>query len=686
MDIADIISYDQEEDTKSQSFYHSLPKSFKEDVVNDTYQIHTDRPINELSNQFCRYYFATHLENEKEYFAIILEGNFRAPINDLSTLKNSHCPALNNLLAYSLVKLGVSKKYSVCAIVESYRPEDNLQQYVEKQGTMNSEQIDSQLMPAINIMLSYCDSHKLNCSNICPSNILIDRDGNIKIREFFISLPNFNQAIPYLAPEIADAMPYGRRVFGLSSDIYALGVSIFFAFTGNTPQFSLHEPKLYNAYRIETGTYEGSIAKKRIPKRIKTLLAWTMQDSPKLRWGISELTEWQTEQKDFVLPRVKSNPNYTTLFASHNYSNPAALASAMFTLYDQGSQFCRDDLFLKWIQKVKGKTDHVEDFVHMHVQHQTVRGMTQAEMSESFFNIFKQLDNDSTCIRLKDFCITIASIPDIIYETIHRESSSWIENLESIFSSNFYGMLDTKHQYTQIPIEYSEKLSSIAKMYKNKLHRESMHDLIYQMDIYIPCLSNVVISNYALSLDDLLVSLDKVASHTPNKLHIDNEIVSFIKSRIKLSDRDESNIGSLEKTVQSSKLLQGTSYLATAQENAPDIKIPHLASVVAQKLIEWINENIYNSKLKNVITSELAERAGSGTLSQMLYIVSNPQLFHNDAKGYKSAYREMKQMENKIKKLSDPNETYLEGIALGQKATVLISYLICMVVALILIM
>lgn len=685
MDITDIIS-DEHEEQKQQSFYHSLPKSFKEDVVNDTYQIHTDRPINELSNQFCRYYFATHMESEKEYFAIILDNNFRVPVNDLSILKNSHCPTLNNLLAYSLVKLGVSKKYSVCAIVESYRPDDNLQNYVEKNGTMSTDQIENQLMPSINAALSYCENHKINCSNICPSNILIDKNGNIKIREFFISLPNFNQKAAFLAPEIADAIPYGRRVFGLSSDIYALGASMYFAYTGNPPTFGAHDPKLFNAYRLEKGTYEGILAKKRIPKRIKNMLAWTMQDDPDKRWGVSELTEWQTEKKDFALPRVKSTPNYTTLFASHNYSNPTALASAMFTLYDEGTKFCRDDLFLKWIQKVKGKTEYVEDFVQMHLQHQTVRGMTQAEMSESFFNVLKQLDPQSTCIRVRDFCITIASIPDIIYEAIHRDSSIWIENLEAIFENNLYGMLESKYNYMQIPVEYSDKINSIVENYKDKFQRDTLHDLIYQTDIYIPCLSNVVISDYVLSLDDLLVSLDKVASHTPNKLNIDTDIISFIRSRIKLSDQDESNIHTLEKTVQSSKLLKGTSYLATAQENAPDIKIPHLASVVAQKLIEWINENIYNSKLKNVITSELAELAGSGVLSQMLYVVSNPQLFHNDTKGYKSAFKEMKQMESKIKKLSDPNETYLEGIAIGQKATVLISYILCMVVALILMM
>lgn len=685
MAIMDIFE-EGEEKAKSQCFYHSLPKSFKEDVVADTYQIHTDRPINELGNQFCRYYFATHMESEKEYFAIILENSFRAPVNELSILKNAHCPAINSVLAYSLVKLGISKKYSLCAIVEAYRPDDNLQHYIEQNGKMNSDQIEHQLMPAINAALSYCESHKINMGHICPSNILIDRDGNIKIREFFTSLPSFNQQQAYLAPEIADAMPHGRRVFGLASDIYSVGISMYFAISGSVPQFSTHEPKLFNASRIESGTYSGFIATKRIPRRIKTLLAWTLQDNPEERWTNQEISEWHTNSREFSLPKPKGSRNYTTLFASHNYSNPLALVSAMYALYDEGTKFCRDDLFLKWVQKVKGRAEYVEDFVHMHLQNQTVRGMTSSEMEESFFKILKQLNPTSTCIKLKDFCITIASIPDIIYEALHRESTIWEDHLTDIFKNNYYGMLEDKHYYTELPVKFIEKLSNIATIFKDKFRNESICDLIYQFDIYVPCQSNVVISDFVLSLEDLLVSLDKVASNTPNRLNIDNQIVSFIKSRIKMSEKDEDNIVNLENFVKSSKLLKGIAYLATAQENAPDIKIPHLASIVAQKLIEWINENIYNSKLKNVITSELAELSGNGILSQMLYVVSNPKLFHNDNKGYKSAYKEMQIMDHKIKRLSDPNENYLEGVALGQKATVLLSYLLCMVVALILVM
>jgi hypothetical protein len=125
--------------------------------------------------------------------------------------------------------------------------------------------------------------------------------------------------------------------------------------------------------------------------------------------------------------------------------------------------------------------------------------------------------------------------------------------------------------------------------------------------------------------------------------------------------------------------------LAKAQEHVPDIKIPHLCSIVAQKLIEWVNDNLYNAKLKNVVTSELAELAGGGMLSQMLYVVSNSKLFQNDNKGYNVANKEVNELNKKIKKMSDPVQIYNAGIELGQRLTVVFSYLVCMIVTLILI-
>lgn len=671
--------------SKETKLYHSLSRSSESDILEGKYQIHLDRPVNELSNKFCRYYFATDVKTKREYFAIVFEREFNVQVEELSILKNSKCPAINPLIAFSLVKLSVSKKYALCAIVESYDPSETLENYVENYGEMSNDQIENELMPAVNTALSFCESHKINCSNINPKNILVSDEGVIKIREFFVALPSYYQDDSFLAPEIADAMPSGRKIYGLSADIYALGVTVYYALTGVVPKYSKHEPELFNSSRIESGTYECLTAKKRISRKSRALVAWTLRDNFEDRWTIHELIEWQTHGEDFKLPRPKSSNQYTTLFSSHNYSAPRALASAMYVLYQEGVDFCHTDTFLKWIQKVKGKTEYVEEFFHMHTQTQAIKTMSRDEIEDAFLKILLQLDNNNICIRLRDVCFTIDSLPNVIFEAIVNENDLLFDKIEKLFSKNFYGIISMKNTNRILPNEYVEKLSNAAKKYEKSLSREDLCIIIHQFDKYVPCLSNSVKDNYALSLQDLLEALDRMATDTPSTLNVDENLIAFIRSKIKITESDWKNIQSIENMAKSTKLLKGVSFLAIAQENASNVKIPHLCSVIAGKLIEWIGENINNSKLKNVMTSEMAELAGAGILSQMLYVVSNPKLFLNDNKGYKAAHKEMSELSERINRLSDENIMYLDGIDVGQRVTVLISYLLCMIVALILI-
>ncbi len=664
-------------DSGQDYIYHALPRSYQEDLVSGVYRIHINRPVTELSNQFCRYYFATHTGTEKEYFAIVFERSFNVSIKELHLLTTLHCPSLNNLIAYSLVRLATSKKYLICAIVDAYNPEETLRRYIETNGPMKDDYVEDKLMPAMVSLLEFCDTHNINCNNIHPDNVIISKDGTIKLREFVNALPHFYQHPSFLAPEIADALPFGRKVFGVGADIYAFSILIYYAMTGEIPDFSKHEPKLYNAARIEAGSYNLTAAQKRLPQKFKLLLAWTMQDMLEARWGVERLIAWGSSRASTKMPKAKSSNSYTTLFNGHNYSNPVALASAITAFYDDGLTFCRTEGFLKWVQKTKGRAEVVEYF--MHVQHDKTFGTLDGEMQESFLKIIAMLDPNSP-IRLKDFCITTTSFQNVLFYSINKSSSALLNTVITILKHSYWHIMISDGS-ANIPKEYSGLLSKVSSMLMSD--SDCIERISYDLDMYLPCMSPVISSDYALSISDLLVSLDKVAAHTPGKLNIDHHIVSFVESRLSAEDIKSretrfTNIGD-------STLIKAISLLAIVQEQVPEIKIPHLCSVAAQKLIEWANDNLHNAKLKHVITSELAELAGSGMLSQMLYVVSNPKLFQNDNKGYKVAYKQMLDLTKTIKRLSDSEEVYNIGLGLGQRVTVLLGYILCMVVALILV-
>ena len=418
-----ILSHEQDTAFDAEYGYHMLKRSYQEDIIDNLYHIHIDRPIPELSNQFCRYYFATHTETLKEYFAIIFDRDFNVSVKELSILKNSYCPNINKLIAYSLVRLSTGKKYFIGAIVESYNPAETLHQHITLKGSMEYAEVSELVIPSFLNILNFCNENKINCGNINPKNIIVTKDDKLILREFCNSLPNFNQMQSFLAPELADAIPEGRKTFGIAADIYALGMTIYYCLTGDIPDFSKHEPLLFNAARIESGTYHLTAGRTHLSQRFKLFLSGTLSDNINYRWKIDDILSWHESSSHFKAPKAPSVSGYTTLFNGQNYSNPAALVSAMSAFFDDGISFCYQDGFLKWAQKVQNKPDQVEELIHSSHEARISPDAMPEDREERFLKIVTLLDRQSP-IRIRDFCISVASIPNILFGAINKNYKS----------------------------------------------------------------------------------------------------------------------------------------------------------------------------------------------------------------------------------------------------------------------
>lgn len=665
-----------------------LPRSYQEDIVDGLYKIHVDRTINELSNQFCRYYFATHLQTEKEYFAIVFERSFNPPIHTIEVLKKHSISQINKILSYSLLKLSTSRKYQLALVVEAYDPFATLQNHVEANGPLDLPAIENNLIPSLIRCIEFCKIHDINCGNINPNNIIVTRNNEFILREPISALPNFYQPVAYLAPELADTVQYGRIRSGVSADIYAFGMTAYYAISGITLNFSQHDSKIFNAKRIEEGSYEVASRKAKIPKALRVILASTMHDNPLYRWDNPQLCDWLSAKSlaQYKMPAKSNISGHTILFEGYNYANPAALASAMFVFYEQGLKLCRDENFMKWVQKAKGKSDHLEEFILFtnNSSNNMYSNVVDAEKEEKMLKVFSMLDECSP-IRAKDLCITLESISSILFSAIYSDNRPLFDQISRILRRNYWKIVMTNEYKEHIAHNYIEQVTNLSAIFTANASDYVGKEQLYLLDPYIPCLSPTVLEAYVLSLSDLLVVLDKIAAHTPGKLLIDEHIAAFVSSRLNNNTSLDAKLSEAPEHLEKSIMLKGVSLLAIAQENASDIKIPHLCSIVAQKLIEWINDNLHSMKLKKIITSEIAELSAAGSLSQMLYVISNPQLFQNDYRGYKVAHRQALDLTDKINYLSDEETVREIGIELGQKLTVLLSYFLCMLVSLMLI-
>jgi len=138
--------------------------------------------------------------------------------------------------------------------VTDYCPGGEIFFHIQRVERFNEEAVKfyaSQLILA----LAHLHQHQIIYRDLKPENVLVDREGYIKITDFGLSKQNildnhsansFCGTPEYLAPEIVENLGHGRAV-----DWWSLGAIVYEMLTGLPPFYSKDREKLFN--NIKTG-------------------------------------------------------------------------------------------------------------------------------------------------------------------------------------------------------------------------------------------------------------------------------------------------------------------------------------------------------------------------------------------------------------------------------------------------
>ncbi|WP_075980972.1 Stk1 family PASTA domain-containing Ser/Thr kinase [Bacillus massilinigeriensis] len=133
----------------------------------------------------------------------------------------------------------VGEEESIYYIVMEYVDGQTLKQYIQQHAPLKVEEAIN-IMKQLTSAISHAHQNHIIHRDIKPHNILIDRNGNVKITDFGIamalsatSITQTNSvlgSVHYLSPEQARGGTANRK-----SDIYSLGIVMFEMLTGRLP-------------------------------------------------------------------------------------------------------------------------------------------------------------------------------------------------------------------------------------------------------------------------------------------------------------------------------------------------------------------------------------------------------------------------------------------------------------------
>lgn len=171
----------------------------------------------------------------------------------------------------------------------------SLYQHIQNAGYLQEDEacpLFKQLLSAVN----YCHNQGIVHRDLTPDNIMVEKDGKVKIIDFGLGtqekpaqkLNLFCENYPFSTPEVLLSRPYDMRKI----DVWGLGVVLYFMVTGKI---------LFDAASIEKLRKQIVAGKCSVPCRLSVelqdLIRLLMTDNPELRPTVAEVMvhPWVTE-------------------------------------------------------------------------------------------------------------------------------------------------------------------------------------------------------------------------------------------------------------------------------------------------------------------------------------------------------------------------------------------------------
>lgn len=168
----------------------------------------------------------------------LIKEKFIREANHYIYLKHENIVKLKNLII----------KDDAIYLIMEYIEGDTLEDYINKISGPIPQEIAIPIMLDILSALDFAHNKKIVHLDIKPSNIMITKEGNIKVLDFGISsdlnqeIANHGMGTPfYMSPEQIEGKNVDHR-----SDIFSLGVTFFQMLTAKLPYPVINKEQLFN--------------------------------------------------------------------------------------------------------------------------------------------------------------------------------------------------------------------------------------------------------------------------------------------------------------------------------------------------------------------------------------------------------------------------------------------------------
>jgi hypothetical protein len=200
---------------------------------------------------------------------------------------------------------------------------------------------------------------------------------------------------------------------------------------------------------------------------------------------------------------------------------------------------------------------------------------------------------------------------------------------------------------------------------------------LYELNPYLACLSPVLDSVYAVSLPAVLAALNQGKLNGKN-IDEDKHLTAYIC--VKTGIEDSIKVKPLQNYpfFNKSMAIKLCAMFALAQTKASIEKLPGLANWTRQNLSQ-VSDRLYSVNIRKLYIEGLDKAVLTGDLDKLFSAASSAKLIKKDVYGFQEAKKTFKILNFEILKLKSQHNLDQLAYRLGLRIAVIVSYLICSV-------
>ena len=668
---------EQTQDAQTLTASSSRASSQGKILVAEKFLVDPSRPLLEFSHLYADAYECSSDGIANDCVAVVIRDRYPARQDIIRIALQADTPGIMMLRTSAIVEWTNEGTEKFVLIYRRPSGDPIVNRHTQRRQSITEDILRRNIMRPVFFALRSLSDRGIFHGNVRPDNVFFSGNENAEaiLGECISSLPGINQPVLYETIERGMTDPAGRGIGTPQDDIYSFGALVSVILRGEEPMQDKTDKQIIEE-KVNRSSFSFFTDGMRLSPGMSEFLRATLNDDPKQRWSIDQVSGW--------IDGTRTTPKQTAIgnraqrgldFNDKKYFRSRLLARDLPENIPEAVAMIESGHLSKWIERSLGDLERLEA-VNDAITRVMGGGKGQGYEDKLVAYVSMALDPRAP-IRYKGLSVLPLGIGSMMAHLALGNIS--LQPLAEILSNKIAWLwLEHKDNAMGDTAEQMRRFDVISKTISRRGINFGLERCLYDMCPFLPCLSEYFLGAYVTTGSGLMIVLNRIAPKFKDRKPIDRHIASFISAR----DPTDNN-GFMTSLDSGDKIKYGLALLNLYDGLQRRADVPSLVNLCEwlAKEADHVIQRFYNLNLKEQLQKDLAKEIKTGNLKRIVTLIDNPILLRKDEEDFKRAtllYKAIGTETVRMRTELDRNPTFGQGS--GQHFAMVISAILSGVV------